>query len=77
MESTIKHPFKAITLPLKEICHDFYRFSNSGNRHQIGKQKNNRSKHLKKVLITQEIQKRPRMDKNGKILCVFENLLAY
>ena len=74
MESTIKHPFKATTLPL---CHDFYQHSNRRNRHQIDKQKNNRSKHLKKVLITQQIQKKARMDKNGKKLWVFENLLAY
>ena len=65
MESTIKHPFKATTLPLKELCHDFYQYSNSRNRHQIDKPKNNRSKHLKKVLITQQIQKKARMDKNG------------
>ena len=58
MESTIKHPFKATTLPLKELCHDFYQHSNRRNRHQINKPKNNRSKHLKKVLITQQIQKK-------------------
>ena len=69
MESTIKHPFKAITLPLKEICHDFYQYLNSRNRLQIGKPKNNRSKHLKKVLITQQIQKRARIDKTGKTMC--------
>ena len=68
MESTIKHPFKATTLPLKELCHDFYQHSNRRNRHQIDKPKNNRSKHLKKVLITQQIQKKARVDKNGKEL---------
>ena len=52
MESTIKHPFKATTLPLKELCHDFYQYSNGRNRHQLDKPKNNRSKHLMKVLIT-------------------------
>ena len=68
MESTIKLPFKATTLPLKELCHDFYQHSNRRNRHQIDKPKNNRSKHLKKVLITQQIQKKARVDKNGKEL---------
>ena len=77
MESTIKHPFKATTLPLKELCHDFYQHSNRRNGHQIDKQNNNRSKHLKKVLITQQIQKKAWMDKKGKKLWVFENLLAY
>ena len=71
MESTIKHPFKATSLLLKEL------YSNSRNRHQIDKPENNRPKHLKKVLITQQIQKKARMDKNGKTLWVFENLLAY
>ena len=71
MESTIKHPFQATSLPLKEL------YSNSRNRHQIDKPENNRSKHLKKVLITQQIQKKAWMDKNGKKLWVFENLLAY
>ena len=77
MESTIKHPFKATTLPLKELCHDFYQHSTRRNRHQIDKPKNNRSEHLKKVLITQQIQKKAWMDKNGKELWVAENLLAY
>ena len=77
MESTIKHPFKATSLSLKELCDDFYQYSNSRNRHQIDKPKNNRSKHLKKVLITQQIQKKARMDKKGLALGVFENLLAY
>ena len=77
MESTIKHPFKATTLPLKELCHDFYQHSNRRNRHQIDRPKNDRSKHLKKVLITQQIQKKVRMDKKGLALPVFENLLAY
>ena len=77
MESTIKHPIKATTLSLKELCHDFYQHSNRRNRHQIDKQKNNRSKHLKKVLITQQIQKKAWMDKNGTELWVSENLLAY
>jgi len=77
MESTIKHPFKATTLPLKEMCHDVYQYSNSRNRHQTDKPKNNRSIHLKKVLITQQIQKKVRMDKKGLALRVFENLLAY
>ena len=72
MESTIKHPFKATTLPLKEMCHDFYQHLNSRNHHQLDKPKNNRSKHLKKVLITQQIQKKARMDKNGKKLCVWK-----
>ena len=76
MKSTIKHPFKATTLPLKELCHDFYQYSNSRNRHQIDKPKNNRSNHLKKVLITKQIQKKARMDINGLALRVFENLLA-
>ena len=75
MESTIKHPFKATTLSLKELCDDFYQYSNSRNRHQIDKPKNNRSKNLKKVLITQQIQKKARMDKKGLALRVFENLL--
>ena len=65
MESTIKHPFKATTLSLKELCDDFYQYSNSRNRHQIDKPKNNRSKHLKKVFVTQQIQKKLRMGKNG------------
>ena len=77
MESTIKHPFKATTLPLKELCHDFYQHLNRRNRHQIDRPKNDRSKHLKKVLITQQIQKKVRMDKKGLALRVFENLLAY
>ena len=68
MESTIKLPFKATTLPLKELCHDFYQHSNRRNRHQIDKQKNNRSKHLKKVLITQQIQKKARFQKRVDIV---------
>ena len=71
MESTIKHPFKATSLPLKEL------YSNSRKRHQIDKPENNRSKHLKKVLITQQIQKKARMDKKGLALRVCVNLLAY
>ena len=35
------------------------------------------SKHLKKVLITQQIQNKAPMDKKGFALRVFENLLAY
>ena len=64
-------------MPLKEMCHDFYQHSNSRNHHQINKPKNNRSKHLKKVLITQQIQKKARMDKNRNKLWLFENVLAY
>ena len=68
MESTIKHPFKANSLPLKEMCHDVYQYSNSRNRHQTDKKKNNRSKHLKKVLITQQIQKKARFQKRVDIV---------
>ena len=64
-------------MPLKEMCDDFYQHSNGRNHHQLDKPKNNRSKHLKKVLITQQIQKKARMDKKGLALGVFENLLAY
>ena len=76
MESTIKHPFKATTLPLKELCHDFYQYWNSRNRHQIDKPKNNRSKHLKKVFVTQQIQKKLRMGKNGIGIASFWKLVS-
>ena len=39
MESTIKHPFKATTLPLKEMCQDFINIQTEGTATKLTNQK--------------------------------------
>ena len=39
MESTIKHPFKATTLPLKEMCQDFINIQTVGTATKLTNQK--------------------------------------